>query len=269
MTVCVAIKVHDCIVFAADSAVSVTATLPDGTPIVSNVWQHGLKVFNLHRDLPIMAMTAGMGNLGSASVNCLAKDLRLNLMEHIPSDANDYTIEDVATRASQFFQAEYSKINPPPANPSSLEFWIGGYSFGAKHGEIWKLELQNGHPNPPFRLDDPQAGEHVITWGGQVQAINRLLLGCDPQLAQFIPPPNRLMAQTPLVDPFMPIQSAIELADFLVEMTKRYVAFMPGANGVGGDVDIATVTRHEGFKWIRRKHYYSQHLNRGANDHVT
>ncbi|MCY4287231.1 MAG: hypothetical protein OXC63_01390 [Aestuariivita sp.] len=111
--------------------------------------------------------------------------------------------------------------------------------------------------------------EHVITWGGQVQAINRLLLGYDSRLAPFVSPENRLMAQTPLVDPFMPIQSAIELADFLVEMTKRYVAFMPGANAVGGDVGIATVTRHEGFKWIRRKHYYSQHLNRGARDHVT
>ena len=54
MTVCVAVKVHDCIVFAADSASSMTITPPDGVPVVKNVWKHGLKVFNLHRDLPIM-----------------------------------------------------------------------------------------------------------------------------------------------------------------------------------------------------------------------
>ena len=86
MTVCGAIEVHDCIMFAADSAVSVTALVSDGTSVLSNVWQRGLKVFYLHRDLPIMAMTTGMGNFGSASVDYLAKDLRLNLMEHISSD---------------------------------------------------------------------------------------------------------------------------------------------------------------------------------------
>ena len=266
MTVCVAIKVHDGIVFAADSAVSMSAA---GSPTVVNVWQHGLKVFNLHRELPIMAMSAGMGNFGSASVSYLAKDLRLQLTANLQGGTNNYTIKDVADFASQYFQAEYAKIIPPPANPSLFEFWIGGYSSGARHGEIWKVEIDNGQPLPPYQSHDPNRGEYTILWGGQIQAICRLLLGCDPQLAQFIPQPDLLKAQTPLVDSFMPIQDAINLADFLVDMTKRYVAFMPGADTVGGDTDIATVTRHEGFKWVRRKHYYSQHLNRGATDHVT
>lgn len=266
MTVCVAIKVHDGIVFAADSAVSMAAV---GSQTVVNVWQHGLKVFNLHRELPIMAMCAGMGNFGSASVSYLAKDLRLKLTANLPGGTNNYTIKDIADFASQYFQAEYAKINPPPTNPSTFEFWIGGYSANAMHGEIWKLEIANGQPVLPYRLHDPKLGEHVLLWGGQTQAISRLVLGCDPQLAQFIPLPNLLKAQTPLVAPFMPAQDAINLADFLVDMTKRYVAFMPGADTVGGDTDIATVTRHEGFKWVCRKHYYSQHLNRGATDHAT
>ena len=269
MTVCVAIKVHDCIVFAADSAVSMTATMPNGTPIVSNVWRHGLKVFNLHRDLPVMAMTAGMGNFGSASVTYLAKDLRLHLTQHLPAGTNNYTIKDVADIADQYFQAEYAKINPPPANPSSFEFWIGGYSSNSRHGEIWKVGLVNGQRVPPFRLDDPSAGEHFITWGGQAQAISRLVLGCDAQLWRHIPHSDLQKVRAPVVDPSMPTQDAIDLADFLVDMTKRYVAFLPGADTVGGDTDIATVTKHEGFKWIRRKHYYSQHLNRGATDHAT
>ena len=67
----------------------------------------------------------------------------------------------------------------------------------------------------------------------------------------------------------MPVQDAIDLADFLADLTKRYVAFMPLADTVGGDTDIATFTKHEGFKWIRWKHYYSQHLNRRETDHAT
>jgi hypothetical protein len=67
--------------------------------------------------------------------------------------------------------------------------------------------------------------------------------------------------QAPLIHPAMPVQDAIDLADFLVETTKRYVRFLPGADTVGGDTDIAVVTKHEGFKWARRKHYFNHVLN--------
>lgn len=73
---------------------------------------------------------------------------------------------------------------------------------------------------------------------------------------------------TPLVHPTMPVADAIQLADFLVDVTKRYFAFLPGADIVGGETDIATVTKHEGFKWIRRKHYYPPELNLMETDHV-
>ena len=47
MTVCVGIKVRDCMVFAADSASSLVETAEDGSSRVFNVWNHGIKVFNL------------------------------------------------------------------------------------------------------------------------------------------------------------------------------------------------------------------------------
>jgi len=59
----------------------------------------------------------------------------------------------------------------------------------------------------------------------------------------------------------MPVQDAIDLADFLIETTKRFVRFLPGADTVGGDTDIAVVTKHEGYKWVRRKHYFNSILN--------
>ena len=103
MTVCVAIKVHDCIVFAADSAV----TLSSGAG-VENIWEHGNKVFNLHRDLPIVAMTSGMGQFGPASISNLAKDLRLSLTSGNDAlDADTYTIEAVADTSRAFFKQRY------------------------------------------------------------------------------------------------------------------------------------------------------------------
>lgn len=56
-------------------------------------------------------------------------------------------------------------------------------------------------------------------------------------------------------------QDAIDLAEFLVHLTIMFSRFSPGAPSVGGPIEIAAVTKHEGFKWIKRKHYYEQRLN--------
>ena len=182
MTVCVAIKVHDCIVFAADSAISLTTTSSDGTSWVSNVWKHGLKVFNLHRrNLPIVAMSAGMANFGSMSITNLSKGLRISLEEHVCCDG--YTLEDVVSCADQYFKDEYEKVHTVPNQFHSFEFWIGGYSPSNKHGEIWKCELRGGQWMSPEQLVQPEASNQIL-WGGQIQAISRLLLGCDPQIVQ-------------------------------------------------------------------------------------
>lgn len=59
----------------------------------------------------------------------------------------------------------------------------------------------------------------------------------------------------------MPIQDAIDLSEFLVNLTINYVRFNPGPGVVCGPTDIAAITKHEGFKWVKRKYYYSKQLN--------
>jgi len=48
----------------------------------------------------------------------------------------------------------------------------------------------------------------------------------------------------------------------LVHAAIMYSRFLPGAQIVGGPIEIAAITKHEGFKWISRKHYYEGVLNR-------
>ena len=273
MTVCVAIKVHDCIVFAADSASSLV-----GGSQVYNIWEHGIKVFNLHRKLPIVAMTAGIGHFGPASISNLTKDLRLKLSKdpNQALDICDYTIEQVANSAQEFFADKYNAIDPSLGTPQLFEFWIGGYGSDGTRGEIWKLSIYDGNFQPLRQIAKAEEDEK-LEWGGQRTAINRLVFGFDA--SQFERLEKLGLSEedlfelvqntiTPLVHPAMPVQDAINLADFLVDVTKRYFSFLPNANIVAGETDIATVTKHEGFKWIKRKHYYPQHLNRRGTDHV-
>jgi hypothetical protein len=65
----------------------------------------------------------------------------------------------------------------------------------------------------------------------------------------------------PLVLAAMPIQDAIELAIFMVETTIKFVRFNLRAETVGGPIEVAAITKHEGFKWVRRKRFYSKELN--------
>ena len=103
------------------------------------------RFFNLHRDLPIVATTAGMGNFGSVSVNNLAKDLRLLLHENI--DENNYTIKQIANKAKDFFWEKYQAISSTINSPHSFSFFIGGYGSdsGDRQGEIWNLYIKDGN----------------------------------------------------------------------------------------------------------------------------
>ena len=279
MTVCVGVKVYDCIVLAADSAVTVSGS--DG---ISNVWRHGNKVFHLHKSFPIAAMTAGMGSFGPASVSQLAKDLRIELSKPVVDgglDKTSYTIQAVVRRANDFFFESYSRFIPTPDESHTFGFWIGGYGALGFEGEMWKCGIHKGVKLTPETLIHPDDHARII-WGGQLNALHRLVLGFDPfslrrALSEYDLDEDAIRAleakimqsgYAPIVDPAMPVQNAIDLAEFLVYVAKKFSRFLPGANIVGGDTDIATVTKHEGFKWIKRKHYYPAHLNIGGKDHA-
>lgn len=283
MTVCVAVTVDDGLVFAADSATSLLMTDADGRSGIANVYKHGNKVFNLCRGLPIVAMTAGMGSIGRAPIHALAKDFRAKLAkgDEVKFDPNDYTIEQIAIDARAFlFEQRFQKLDPPPPPPHGFEFWIGGFSSRSEQPEVWKISIVNGACEPPSRLK--ASGDCGVDWGGQPDPIHRLLMGFSQELGPALLQAGVAQAELPallqliqsktaasnIVAPPMPIQDAIELAEFLVDLTKKFVRFLPGADVVGGESDIATVTRHEKFKWVRRKHYYPVHLNPLEHDHA-
>jgi hypothetical protein len=111
-------------------------------------------------------------------------------------------------------------------------------------------------------------------WDGEYEAMNRLLLGVGSNYAQALiddglPPEeaeklNRAIIgklRVPVVLAAMPIQDAIELAIFMVETTIRFVRFNLRAKTVGGPIEAAVITKHEGFKWVQRKLFYTGELN--------
>lgn len=221
-------------------------------------------------------MTSGLGNIGTSSISHLSKDLRLLFMGDNPTykiDPDNYTIQEVAIKARKFlFEERFVGLSDKPK--SAMTYYIGGYSSGELSPETWLVSIDGASASSPDPQCQAAAGIPNICYSGQPDAINRLLMGVgmqhqdalvaaglDAVQASKISLAVSANLQAPVLHPAMPVQDAIDLADFLVETTKKFVRFLPGADTVGGDTDIAVVTKHEGFKWVKRKHYFSKSIN--------
>lgn len=59
----------------------------------------------------------------------------------------------------------------------------------------------------------------------------------------------------------MPKQELAKLAESLIELTSLKRKVTRGQETVGGEVDVAIISKSEGFVWTKRKHYFPPDLN--------
>ncbi|MCJ7993670.1 hypothetical protein J5N58_03470 [Rhizobium cremeum] len=60
---------------------------------------------------------------------------------------------------------------------------------------------------------------------------------------------------------FMPKPELARMAEALVNLTSIKRRVSRGMETVGGPIDVAVISRTEGFIWVKRKHYFSTDLN--------
>lgn len=177
--------------------------------------------------------------------------------------------------------SQASPVDELPLNPETegtpgeiapqfpeLGFVVAGISANDYYPQVWNVEISNGQCAGPLCQYDRLVSGVVHFWG-QPEALYRLVYGWSPEaqqrlVAAGLPPETAnqfLVSVTDLAHPGMPIQDAIDLVKYLADVTVGYVRFKQGAPTVAPPIDIAAITRHQGFKWVERKHYYRQELN--------
>lgn len=271
MTIIVCVKINDGLVVASDST---TSFFRDDDKFVQS-YDNANKIFNLYKGLPIGAMTCGAGNIGSASISTLSKDLRERFSAENATtggkiDKATYTMKEVAEKARAFLLEAIQAAGVDVW----LTYWVFGYSAGRPLPETWSISfLGKEHPEPSLLQGEVDVGAR---WAGEEEALDRLILG---RTSAILPSAVKngvehdraleiINAMTPdlfaaLVMPAMPIQDAIDLARYLVETTVGFSKFsISRAKTVGGPIEIAAITKYEGFKWVARKHFYADSLNR-------
>lgn len=283
MTIAISMKVNDGIVLAADSASTMISIGEDGNANVVNVYDNANKIFNLRRGLSIGAITWGIGSIGPPSISTLAKDFRKEITDgKLEIVKEDYTINEVAESFKEFMFTKYEEAfkNIPNNEKPDLGFMIVGYSANQPLAEEYIINISKGICNGPNLV----RGQDLtgVAWNGVIDPIHRLYKGYSPILRDVlmeagidVETVNRVIGlcdkklQVQMVTPAMPIQDAINLAIFLAETTSKFSKFAPGANTVGGPIEVATITKYEGFKWIKRKHYFETALNPEMLERVT
>jgi hypothetical protein len=277
LTIIVTAKVTDGIVLAADSAATFSA---DGRPL--KIYNNANKIFNLVKVWPIGALVYGSGGIGAASVETLTKDLRRRLSD--PKDPEyglnleSYTVEDVARKARKFlFEECYRQAHPEPMDSFFMGYRVCGYSANASASEVWEFQIVGGNCDQPTQVQSTQ--EFGLRWAGENEALDRLLLGTSGAILGFLIDSGYCTPETvhaahseiinrmgvSLIIPAMPIQDAIDVARFAVETSAKFARHGLRPETIGGPTELAAITKHEGFKWVSRKHYYDERLNRETN----
>lgn len=269
MTIAINAKIHEGVVLASDSA----TTLMDQNGRVLNVYEHANKIFNLYKGLPIGVITYGLGNIGHASIATLAKDFRKDLKTKL--NPENYDLEDIATEFGEYINEKYNEIfeKTEVDKRPILGFVIAGYSSKKDLPEEYQLIYPK--ITTPQSLRPPE--EVGLSWNGEIEPLTRLILGHGSHLQQTISRSINLFkgkneagefikrlkmdSQVSVISPGMPLQDVIYLAEYLVETAIKFAKFRPGAQTVGGPIEIAVISKHEGFRWIKRKHYFSTELN--------
>jgi hypothetical protein len=263
MTICVSVRVAEGLVMAADSAV----TLQGDVVTPAGVQRHVLQSFEYATKvaqvggLPMGVMTWGLGSISSRSIQSLVMEFEFGYTPTRP-----LSVKTVADDLLAFILARYAAAYPKPTDANRMGLFFGGYSDGEFFSTQLSVELPSSRTWHVVRPDKaPGVPDFGANWYGATDALQRLILGFDPTSLDKLVARGAdktivkawIDAHEPalqLVFDGMPLQDAIDFADWAANVVIGRYRFGMGANIVGGDIDIAVI-RPRSFQWAQRKRW--------------
>jgi hypothetical protein len=260
MSLGIVFKGPEGVVLAADSRVTLTGILPTGLTVQSS-YDNATKLLKVKGQDFVGVVTFGAGSIGSAEPRTAHSFLPEFESELAASGEERLSVEDFSTRLGSFFLDRWNAGSMPP-NADPMVFFVAGFDEGSVYGRVFQV-IVPGSPTP----EEQNTGQFGLTFGGQAELVQRMLGGYDPRTVEVAQAALKLTAdqanllratltqQLGLGIPyqFLPLQDCVDLVIFLLRSTVMVHKWLVGIRGVGGAIDVATITRTDGFRAIQAK----------------
>lgn len=259
MSLGVVVKGPEGLVLAAESRVTLTAQPdgPNGQALHVN-FDHATKVLSFGApNLAVAAVTYGQAAIGLRSAHSFVPEFESTLPDkRLP-------VQEFADRMSDFFVGQMAAAHPKGYAGPDMTFVVAGFDENQPYGRVFCFHV----PRLPKPIpQQPKSDDFGISWGGQREFVDRLLQGYDHRLLDALASDLKLddakkvqLAKTlaPLQMPIplaaMALQDCVDLAMFFIRTTISAQRLTVGIRGCGGEIDVATITRRENFRWVQQK----------------
>lgn len=250
---------------AVDSRVTLVSTTSTGQVLYSH-FDNATKMLSFTKQPYVCAVAYGTAAIGNPprTIHGFLPEFEERLSAKYGDDRG--TVADIATDLGVFYTEHWQQsgmANPGSNGLDPMQFIVAGYNEGEPYGRVYEVSV----PTRPTPVEQNAGTNFGISFGGQGELVCRLLKGYDPRAltvakdalglddTQVKNLEGQWAAQLPLGVPFqfLPLQDCVDLSAFLVNMTSAVQTWTVGVQGVGGLVDVATVTRTDGFRAIRQK----------------
>ncbi len=266
MTICVSVRTPEGLVLAADSMVSLEGTVntPQGSQTgIFQTFEFANKVMQL-KDYPIGVMSWGMASISNRSIQSLIMEFEYDYKSL--KDNKTYTVKNIANDLLTELKAKYDTAYPTSGQQPLLGLYIGGYSSRQFFSDQYTYEFPKSTDWAVVRKNKPDGNpDFGANWYGQTGTLIRLIKGYDlvsldelikrgadkAIIQQWV---NDNASEMRLIFDGMPIQDAVDFADYAVQVTIGAFRFMAGPPLCGGNIDIAVITP-AAFHWAKRKQW--------------
>ena len=270
MSLGIAIKAPEGIVLAAESRVTLGAKTAAGEiPVffdnATKLW--GLEAPNNH----IGIVTYGMGAIDLRTAHSFQPEFEEALKA---KDGGRLKVAEVAEQLSVFYKKQFTAAAPVPAGTPPMTFLVAGIDDGEAYGRIFQVDIPTRPTPVEHQGGSPPA--FGITWGGQREFVDRIVQGYDHRILEILKQVGDLsdddvrqfqkeFAPLGLTIPLqaMGLQDCVDVALFFIRTTIAGLELSVNLRGCGGHIDVATITRREGFHYVQRKAVVGE-TNRGA-----
>lgn len=250
------------IVLAADSRVTLTVKRPGRSEIIPATFDNSTKLLKVSKQDYVGFVTYGMGVIGQnmpRTAHSYLPEFEAKLYKE--NKGHRLSVVKFAEKVSEFYLFQWEANMPKDYKGPDLVFLIGGFDSDAAYGRVFEI----GIPSKP-KPKEWHKGSFGGVWGGQREFTDRLIQGFDPSLLDIVNKELGLNTQqqqklgnalkklqVPIPFPFLSLQDCVDLSIFLIRTTMNMQRWQVGIRGVGGEIDVAIITRTEGFKPVQQK----------------